>query len=312
MKKTTIMKKIMILTMICVTFGVNLFAQQMPHFSQYMFNDFFINPAVAGTKNYSPLRLTLRNQWTNFTDAPKTQTLSFHTNYFEGMGVGAMIINDKTGPLNQTGLELAYAYHMDVSDDAKLSLGLSAKAIQYVLDERKIELADEDDPVIQGIVDKTLVPDASFGAYFFSENYFVGLSVPQLFQTSIRYDGSEKRVNKEIRHYYLTGGYKFEINDDFDLEPSLLVKTILKAPTQFDINVKSTYKDLVWAGISYRYKESIVALIGLEWERFNLGYAYDFTTTNIRGYSAGSHEVMLGMIIDNADLKGNKSKSRFR
>lgn len=305
------MKKLNIL-IIAIVIEVSAFAQQMPHFSQYMFNDFFINPAIAGTKDETQIKLTLRNQWAGFDGAPKTQTLSGQTNYFDKMGVGATIINDKTGPLNQTGLEVAYAYRVKITEESQLSLGLSAKAIQYVLDERKITLEDPNDNAVLGTINKSLVPDASFGAYYYTPKYYVGLSVPQLFQSSIRYDGSTKRINQEIRHYFLSAGYKFDINKDFSVEPSVLVKTIIKAPTQFDINVKGTYKDMFWLGLSYRHQTACVAMLGFEWDKLIVGYAYDFTLNNVRKYSNGSHEVMLGMLIDTKDIGGkSKGSSRF-
>lgn len=306
------MKKVNLIFVIAIMSSLFVTAQQMPHFSQYMLNDLYINPAVAGSKEQSELKLTLRNQWASFEDAPKTQTLSFHTNYIENMGLGAILINDKTGPLNQTGLELAYAYHLNVSSGSKLSLGLSAKAVQYVLDERKLVLEDANDNTITGIVDKTVVPDASFGAYYYNPKYYIGLSVPQLFQSSIRYDGSEKRINKEVRHYFLTAGYTFDVNDDIAIEPSVLIKTILSAPTQMDINLKGTYNDVFWLGFSYRHKEASVAMLGIEFDKLTLGYAYDFTMSNVRKYSAGTHEIMLGMLIDTKDITKKKSNVRFK
>ncbi|MBL4652923.1 MAG: type IX secretion system membrane protein PorP/SprF [Flavobacteriales bacterium] len=269
-------------------------AQQMTQFSQYLLNDYYINPAVAGTKDYSPLRLTYRAQWANFNGAPKTTGISFHSNYLDNMGIGGIIFNDKTGPLTQTGLEVTYAYHLEIENDIKVSLGLSAKATQYALDESQITLEETGDFAFNGLTNKTLIPDAGFGAYLYSKEYFIGLSVPQLFQARIRYDTDDEKLNKEVRHYYLTGGYDFEINNDFSVQPSFLLKTVFTAPTTFDINVKATYQEMVSVGVSYRFKDAIVVIVGVEKENFMLGYAYDVTTSMIRKYSAGSHEIVLG------------------
>jgi type IX secretion system PorP/SprF family membrane protein len=304
------MKKANSIFIVCLWLLSSLtIAQQMPHFTQYMMNDFFLNPAVAGTKENSPIRLTLRNQWANFNDAPKTQTLSFHTNYFDNMGVGGILVNDKTGPLNQTGVELAYAYQVKINDDSKLSLGLSGKVMQYVMDERKLTLDNPDDMAILGIIEKTVVPNAGFGAYYYTKNFHIGLSVPQLMQTAIRYDADLDKLNREIRHYFINAGYIIKLNDDFSLEPGFLIKTIFTAPTQFDVNLKTTYKDAVWLAFSYRNKESVMTIVGFEVDRFSIGYAFDFTLSNIRRYAAGSHEVMLGINIDDKDLKKNKKPS---
>ena len=301
MKKT-------IITLLISLLAIGSQAQQMAHFSQYLLNDFFLNPAIAGTKDYSPVRLTYRSQWAGFEGAPKTMGLSFHSNYLDNMGFGGILINDKTGPLTQTGVELAYSYHIKVSDGAKLALGLSAKATQYSLDESQITLEETDDPTFSGVSIATLVPDAGFGAYFFSESYFVGLSVPQLFQAKVRYNKDDESLNKEVRHYYLSGGYNFELNDDFSLQPSLLLKTVFTAPTTFDLNIKATYKNMFSLGVSYRLKDAIVAIIGFEKENFILGYAYDVTISNVRKYSAGSHEIMLGYNIPNSKKSADEKR----
>jgi type IX secretion system PorP/SprF family membrane protein len=302
------MKKI-IITLSVSLIVISSNAQQMAHFSQYLLNDFFLNPAVAGTKDYSPVRLTYRAQWAGFEGAPKTTGLSFHSNYLDNMGIGGILINDRTGPLTQTGFELAYSYHIEVMDGAKLALGLSAKATQYSLDESQITLEESGDFAFSGLTSKTVVPDAGFGAYFFSETYFVGLSVPQLFQASVKYDADDEKLNKEVRHYYLTGGYNFEITDDISVQPSLLLKTVVTAPTTFDINLRATYQEMLSLGVSYRFKDAIVVVVGIEKESFMLGYAYDVTTSNVRKYSGGSHEFMLGYNIP--DSKKSNGRKRY-
>ena len=303
------MKKILFILGFVSLISTSTTAQQMAHFSQYLLNDFFLNPAVAGTKEYSPVRLTYRAQWAGFEGAPRTASLSFHSNYLNNMGLGGIVVNDGTGPLTQTGLELAYSYHIEITDGTKLALGLSAKATQYALDESQITLEDEGDFSFTGITNQTLVPDAGFGAYLFSEKYFAGLSVPQLFEAKMRYDTDDQKLNKEVRHYYLTGGYNVAINDDFTVQPSLLVKTVFTAPSTFDLNAKVIYKDMLSLGASYRYKDAVVVVVGLEKENFVLGYAYDVTLSNVRRYSGGSHEIVLGYNI--ADSKKNMGRKRY-
>ncbi len=203
-------------------------AQQLPQLSQYMYNKFIINPAVAGTQGSPEVYLTLRSQWMKFTNAPQTQSLSYNMPIMENMGVGAILVNDKTGPVSQTGLELAYSYHLQVTDEAKLALGLSGRLWQHVLDESELTLDQSNDAAITGSKNKALTPDASFGAYFFSEDYWVGISVPQLLQSKIKINDNVvlEEPNKEVRHYYLSGGYKYEFNNEWSVEPSVLIKTI--------------------------------------------------------------------------------------
>ncbi len=281
--------------------------QQLPYYSQYMNNDFFLNPAVAGSRDYIPLSLTFRQQWTGITYAPSTQTLSAHSQLVKNMGIGGILFNDKTGPDRRTGLELAYAYHFKISEKAKLSLGLAGYIMQYTLDNTMLTLNEQDDNAIQGNKSTDVLPDASGGAYFYADNYYVGFAVPQLFQTKIDLKSESSELNTLVRHYFFTGGYKFNVNDNFELEPSLLLKAITQAPAQLDINTKTIYKKLVWMGVSYRHQESVVMMVGAEKSNFKIGYTYDATLSNIRKHSSGTHEIFIGMNIQKGAIKTKAS-----
>ena len=202
-------------------------------------------------------------------------------------------------------MELAYAYHFKVTDKSKLSLGLAGYIMQYVLDNTMLTLDEQNDNAIQGNKVTAILPDATGGAYFYSDNYYIGLAIPQLFQTKIDLQAETSELNTLVRHYFFTGGYKFKIDDEFEIEPSFLLKAISQAPVQLDINTKVLYKKMVWLGASYRHDESFVLMLGFEKGNFNLGYSYDATLSNIRKYSSGSHEIFLGMNIP----KGKKETS---
>ena len=195
--------------------------------------------------------LAYRNQWSAFTDYPKTMILSAHgwiAN--KKIGIGGAIFNDKTGPTSRSGAMASYAYHLPL-ENAKLAFGLSAMFFQYALDKGKLTTDEPDDAAIQGETVKKIVPEGAFGVYYYGEKYYAGFSVPQLIQMKVDVGGSPT-LNRMVRHYFLTGGYKFDINDDFAVEPSFLLKAVVAAPLQVDINSKVIYKDLVWLGFSYR------------------------------------------------------------
>ena len=262
-----------------------VFGQLLPHYSQYMFNDNFINPAIVGTKGYNLASLTFRSQWTGFNDAPITETVSMYGPIGENMGFGGILLNDKTGPRRTTGIQLSYAYRIQVFDDeSKISFGLSGILYQHVLDKDKLIPDIIGDEALQGGREKTLAPDAAFGVYYYTDKYYAGFSVPQLFQ------------NKLQRHYFLTGGYQYEINEDFDVEPSFLIKAVVRVPVQFDVNAKLVYQEKYWSGLSYRHKESIVFMLGMVAKnKYIFGYSYDITLTQIRKFSSGSHEIYLAI-----------------
>lgn len=290
------MKNLGILIIVLVTLLQIGKSQQLPLYSQYMMNGFLLNPGITGNSELIPIRLTVRQQWTGIDDAPSTQAISAHGLLKnKQMGVGGYIFNDKFGPISSTGLQASYAYHLTLNQNTKIGLGLSISAFQFKLDEGNLHAIDANDAVLTGAVESTFVPDANFGAYLYSENYFVGISGAQLIQYKIKLHEELAGNNQMIRHYYLTGGYNFKINDEFDVQPSVLVKGTEKSPIQGDINVKAIYKKNYWLGVSYRSSESVIALLGIKYDRYYIGYAFDFTFSNLKNYSTGSHEFMIGV-----------------
>ena len=243
-------------------FTINGFAQQLAHHSQYMFNDLFINPAIAGTKDNHPLMGTIRNQWLGLDDAPQTQTMSFHGSWIKNMGLGAILTNDVTGPARQTGIQLNYSYQIQLKEESYLSLGIAGILNQHILNKDMIALDEPNDNAVVGGNEEDIVPEASFGIYFFGEKFYAGIAVPQLFQSKVDFSADiQGEGNQLVRHYFAHGGYRIDAGEDLEIEPSVLVKAIENAPLQFDINAKVIYKEMVWLGCSYRSMESLVALL---------------------------------------------------
>lgn len=301
------MKKLFLFAFVIALFSSSLDAQQVPLYSQYMLNGFLLNPGMAGSLDYIPIRLTARQQWTGIDGAPSTQAISAHSSIMRHkMGVGGYIFNDKFGPISQTGLQLSYAYHLQLSHEMKLGLGLSFKAFQLSLNESDLTVIDQGDPSVTGASESTFVPDADFGAYLYTKKYYAGLAATQLVQYKIKLaDVDVESTNQTIRHYYLTGGYKIDINQDFMVEPSLLLKGTERTPFQVDINAKMFYKKNYWLGFSYRTAQAAIVLIGFKVDKFYLGYSFDYTFSNLKNYSTGSHEILLGFNLGEGANKGN-------
>jgi len=286
MKKLTI---ILLSLSICYT----NYSQQLTYNSHYMLNQYLINPAAAGTKAYMPISTSFRQQWAGFNDAPRTQMLSVNSPIGENMGVGGIIYNDITGPLRNIGFEGSYSYHLKVNDASKLAMGLSISLTQHVLDGSNFILNNTNDQVLNGATQKSFNPDGSFGLYYYSEKGFLGISVPQLIENKLKFGDNIEELNRQVRHYYLSGGYKFPMGDHLALEPSVLLKYTIGSPFQFDVNTRLFYKENLWTGISYRHDESVVSMVGIQRDEFMIGYAFDYTLSSIRNYSAGTHELYL-------------------
>jgi type IX secretion system PorP/SprF family membrane protein len=157
-----------------------------------------------------------------------------------------------------------------------------------------------DDPALSKAVETTFAPDANFGAYLYGEKYYVGLSATQLVEFKLNIGDNTNNENKEVRHYYVMGGYKFSAGKSFEIEPSLLLKGTERTPFQVDINVRGILKKNYWLGFSYRTSKDIVAMLGIKVDRYLIGYSFDYTTTNIKNYSQGTHEIMLGVNLGGA------------
>jgi type IX secretion system PorP/SprF family membrane protein len=301
------MKKTAILSAVLILFSFVIKAQQLPLYSQYMMNGFLLNPAIAGSVDYFPVIITARQQWVGIKDAPSTQAISGHYLFKnQKLGLGGYLFNDKFGPIARTGIQACFAYHLPLTGiDSKLGFGLAFKAFQFKFDQSKLVTIDDNDPAINHGVISQFVPDADFGVYLYNKKYFVGISATQLIQFNINLGDSTFDKNQIIRHYYATAGYKFTLSDDFDLEPSLLFKTTASSPINIDINVKAYYIKNYWLGFSYRSDKDIVAMIGVKVKKFYIGYAFDYTMSNIKNYTSGSHEIMIGFNIKEGANKGS-------
>lgn len=306
------MKKLLIATLFVVSsMSYKVYAQQQGQFSQYMLNYYLVNPAVSGTEDYTDIKAGYRNQWTGFSGAPKNYYVSGHTplgkiskkqqrgkrRAVAHQSVGGLVTGQSIGALNHTGAYLSYAYHLPLTEKLMLSMGLSAGAQMYSIDQSKLDFGDNiADPVLTS-TNKTNF-DMNAGFWLYSQRVFLGVSSMQILGNKLEF-GQADGAGALNRHFYVTGGFKINITDDLKLIPSTMVKLQLPSAYQFDLNAKVRYKDFLWAGVGYRNQDAIVALAGvLIKNMIEIGYSYDMTTSNINKYSGGSHEIMVGVRFD--------------
>ena len=291
------MHRLLIPTLAITALSGVLNAQQLPQISQYQFNDYLYNTAVAGSRPWFEMRSVQRNQWVGITDAPRTFVLSAMSPLGEKMGVGGYLYTDIVGPTRRTGMQLSYAYHLRLNDKLKLGLSVAGGMQQWLVDGSKITLHDQGDPVLDSQLRGSLMPDASFSALLYHERYWFGVSVPQLMQNTIYfYDDQAQSMSQLEAHYYVNGGYRFVLDDDWKLEPSFLLKYVSPVPAKIDATVTVKYKDTFWLAGTYRTNDAISIMAGAWVKRaFQFGYAYDITTTGLKNYSSGTHEVMLAI-----------------
>ena len=291
------MKKLLFISTLVFGFSLASFGQQIPQYSQYMLNDYILNPAMTGQHDYWEVKSNNRLNWIGITDAPRTFILSAHGPFRKhNMGMGGSVFADITGPTSRVGFYLSYAYHLKLSKSLKLGMGLSFGLLQYRIDGTKVTLRENGDPVFPEQMMTVYAADATFGVNLKHKNFNFGISLPQLIGNNLKFlENQEETKSSLARHYMAMGGYTFRVGD-FGIMPNLLVKYVFPAPPQFDAGVKFDWRDQFWLGASYRHDDAVSFMGGLAYKDFLvLAYSYDMSTSNLRNYSNGSHELMVGV-----------------
>jgi type IX secretion system PorP/SprF family membrane protein len=284
--------------LICFLQAGVLFAQQLPQYSQYMLNDFVLNPAIAGRSNYWEAKSNNRYQWVGIPDAPRTYMLSMQGPFKSlKMGIGGTIYTDIVGPTRRTGINMSYAYHIKLGAKYKLSFGVSGGIVQYAVDGSKITTHDASDPVLSANYQSVIAPDIGAGVYFYSKKLSVSLGFPQIYQANLKFFQDQITHQGVLaQHFYGLVSYKFNVGQDFILEPCVLVKYVAPVPVQVDAGVKFAYKNMIWIGANYRTNDAVSAMMGYMFKNWLMvAYSYDYSITPIRKYNSGIHEIMLGL-----------------
>ena len=319
----------------CVLLSQLVIAQQKPHYTQYVLNQYILNPALSGIENYMDVKLSHRHQWTGIQDNPVTTYLTVHgpigksdyrttatsysvpgenprgQSYWQQYtaaephhGVGLQVVNDQTGPLSNFSAYATYAYHLGLSARTNISAGIGVGISKLSLNAAKLDFANPMDPAVanSGIINKVR-PDITAGIYLYSADYFVGISAQQVVPQNIEFSDNTVKETKgrSIPHLFATAGLRTLLSDDINLIPSVLVKYITPIKPQVDFNAKLMYRDLIWAGVTYRTEDAFAGMLGLSVSnKFNVGYAYDYTTSGLANYAKGTHEIIIGFLIGNS------------
>ncbi len=312
-------------------------AQDIPQYSLYMTNNFLINPAVAGIKNFADLKVGYRNQWSGFEGAPTTTYISFHTpmlgdkrNKYRYQknnqpqtgddrfsankkrlhgatitrhGLGGLVLIDKIGAFDKLQISATYAHHISLTKNLNLSAGLSAGYIRNAVNIGQINFGMPDNVKGDNLSSNGL--SLSAGTWLYSSNFYVGVSTIQRFASDIALESGNLSFGK--RHYLITSGYKFSFGRKFTAIPSVLVKYASDDDAfAVDFNVLFEYNNRIWAGAAYRYSDALGYIIGFDVSDFlDLEYAFDYTTSDLGNYSNNTHEITLGFKIGGYDSRSS-------
>lgn len=289
-----------ILTLVLAVLGCsNLFAQQEVMVSQYMFNQLFLNPAYAGSHAYMSSSLLHRSQWLKVEGAPRTSMMAVDAPLMKGkMGAGLSIVHDQIGVSRDLDIAAHYAYHLRLSATSKLAFGMRAGLSIYSARLSDLSYWDANDQVFQGDISNKPVGKFGFGLYWYDTRSYVGLAVPTIYAADKEIAMNATGVIDDYftQHFYVNAGHVFTLNESFDIKPSTMVRYTAAAPMEADVNCNVLYRERIWFGLGYRTGDAVVGMLEYQVNpMLRIGYAYDMTTSKLRNYTNGSHEVMLGM-----------------
>lgn len=302
---------------ILLLIGNITFGQQLPLYSQYLYNKYLINPAVAGSDGYTSVSLTAREQWVGYSGAPRTFSVSWQTRVLKKsfileqtrvsrgvlrpksdgkVGFGGYIFSDKNGLIQRTGFQVSYAYHMWIQHTTQLSFGLGFTGYYYKIDEKQINFEDPNEPWLNNNLRRGIfVPDVTFGIYLLNNKYSFGFSADQLSEAAAKIGSSAYKNFTMGRQYYLFGSYDFSQGNSIIIQPSFLLKMSEQLRPQLDIGATYVYNQGFWAGLAYRTSGALIANIGVKYQNIFFGYAFDFTMQEIQRITYGTHELTVAL-----------------
>jgi type IX secretion system PorP/SprF family membrane protein len=294
------MKKLYLAVTLLIMFSVDTQAQQDPHYTQYMYNMNVMNPAYAGSKESISGALLYRQQWVGLEGAPKTATFSIHSLVGKNVGLGLSVISDKIGPVDETNVYGDFSYTLRFSGEKRLAFGLKTGATFH-----KVGLfSDIGDGHITQAGDKAFSENTNninlnigVGVFYYSQNYYVALSVPNMLKSKhldITQSGQEYKFGSETEHYFLTGGYVFQLSENTKFKPSVMLKSAFNAPTSLDVSTNFLFFEKFEAGATYRLDDSFGAMVNFAiTPGIKVGYAYDHIVSDLKASTPASHEFML-------------------
>ncbi len=287
MKKLSLL--IFLLSILCIDI---VSAQQDPQYTQYMYNMNVVNPAYAGSKESLSITALYRRQWSGFDQGPETITFSGHSPISDKIGLGLSAIKDELGPISETNVYADFSYTLQLSETLQIALGIKAGATFHDVGLSSLDLQDPNDPFFSQDINNTY-PNVGAGAFLYSDNFYLGLSVPNLLN-SVHLDENGVKFGNETNHYFATAGYVFQVSENVKLKPSVLVKSAFDAPVSFDGNLNALFYERFEIGASYRLDDSFSGLVGFQvTPNVRVGYAYDRVTSDIKTVADSSHEVIV-------------------
>lgn len=297
------MKRVAIILGTLAILSINfIYSQQDPQYTQYMYNMHIVNPAYAGSEGTLNIGLLHRTQWVGLDGAPKTTVAAINAPIKKNIGLGLSVFADEIGPVKEQNAFVDVSYTIQTSDYGNLAFGLKGGFTFLDAQLSTLDLGDDiPDDVFNNDINDSY---ANFGAgtFYYTDHFYAGLSMPNMLnQFHLNRKGGVISSASEKMHYYLTSGYVFEMNDNLKLKPSVLLKGVKGAPLSIDLAGNVLINNKFELGVSWRIDDSLNALMNIEVANgFRIGYAYDYTLSNLGDFNSGSHEIILLINVSNS------------
>jgi type IX secretion system PorP/SprF family membrane protein len=294
------MKKIYLATVLVLIVLISANAQQDPQYTQYMYNMNVINPAYAGSKENLAIGLLYRSQWVGIDDAPKTATFSLHSPVGKNVGVGLSIVSDKIGPVEENNVFADFSYTLKLKGSHKLAFGIKGGAsfqnIGLFSEIGNGYVPDSSDEAFGENTNNTHL-NLGAGMFYYTDHYYVSFAVPNMLKNTYldaSNNGQVYKYGSDVMHYFLSAGYVFNLSEHTKFKPSFLLKSAFNAPTSLDLSANILFFEKFELGATYRLDDSIGAMANFAiTQDLRIGYAYDYTTSELNVATSGSHEIML-------------------
>lgn len=289
------MKKLYITVLLLIAFGYSdLYAQQDPHYTQYMYNMNVINPAYAGSKENLSFGLLYRQQWVGIEDAPTTFSFSGHSPVGKNVGMGLSVISDQIGPVTEQNAYADFSYTLNLGGEHRIAFGLKAGATFHKVDLLSINptLPDPNDGAFGDNASDAYLNVGS-GVFYYTNKYYLAFSVPNMIKaTHLDFNGVQ--YGNDVSHYFLTGGYVFDINPSLKFKPFFMIKSAFNVPASIDLSTNFLIQEKLELGASYRIDDSFSAMVNYAISpNVRLGYAYDHIVSDLNVTTPSSHEIVL-------------------
>ena len=289
------MKKLYLVALVVIASYGDLHAQQDPHYTQYMYNMNVINPAYAGSKENLSIGMLYRKQWVDIEDAPTTFTLSGHSPVGKNVGLGLSVISDKIGPVEENNIYGDFSYTLNLGGEHKLAFGIKAGITLHkvgLFSDIYSTLPQPNDPAFSEDTNNSYFNLGS-GLFYYTDKYYLALSVPNMMKSK-HLDFNGREFGSEASHYFLTGGYVFDLSQNVKFKPFFMVKSAFEAPTSFDFSTNFLFNEKFEAGLTYRLDDSFGAMVNYAiTPSLRIGYAYDHIVSDLKITTPSSHEFIL-------------------